>query len=120
MPVLNPNFQDREWDILYKAVNDTNNIVANGLAPNAQDRVWDLLYKLANNIGLISGGTPPPVGSVVYSVPTPANQNDFSGLPGGVIPTGDEVYIADRDANTKWIISKSDTKWKTIDTNALP
>lgn len=109
MPVLNPNFQDREWDILYKAVADLNGILTNGMQPNAQDRVWDLLYKLTTNIGLVaSGGSS---GGVV--VTAPANINDFSMFPGGVAPSSG-VYFAPRDNGSIWEYSAGQTTWKII------
>jgi hypothetical protein len=114
MPVLTPNFQDREWDLLYKAVADLEPYVTNFVSPNYQDRTWDLLYKLSANISNInaaSGGTPAVV------VEAPSGINDFSVLPGGVAPTGDEVFFAPRDAGTLWTIAGGDTQWTIIDKN---
>lgn len=52
-------------------------------------------------------------------VGAPANPTDFSTLPGDAIPIDDQGYFANRDANTIWKISKSDTQWRVIDTNSI-
>lgn len=106
---------DHEYDLLYKVVANLEPYVSNYQAPKWGDHFYDLLYKLNFNLGSFN-----PVAAAGGSVPTPANENDFSVLPGGVIPTGDQVYLADRDANSKWVISKSDTEWKIVDASALP
>jgi hypothetical protein len=51
------------------------------------------------------------------NVATPSGPTDFSTLPGGVIPTGNQVFFADRDLNSKWTISKSDAQWKILQTS---
>lgn len=113
-----PSWGDHAYDLLYKTVENLEPFVStNYQAPVWGDHFYDLLLKLNNNLANItasSGGTP------AVSVATPADENDFSVLPGGVIPTGDAVYFADRDLNTLWTISKSDTEWKIIDKSALP
>jgi hypothetical protein len=57
-------------------------------------------------------------GELVW-VPTPANDTDFSVLPGAAIPAGNQVYLANRDANTLWVISAADAKWKIINKSSL-
>ena len=49
----------------------------------------------------------------------PASPTDFSTLPCGMIPTGHQGYFANRDENTIWKISKTDTEWKIIDVNTI-
>ncbi len=50
-------------------------------------------------------------------VKSPSDPHDFSTLPDRSIPTNDQGYFANRDENTIWKISKSDTEWKIIDVN---
>jgi hypothetical protein len=52
-------------------------------------------------------------------VPPPSSSSDLSTLPGGVLPTGNQVYFANRDANTLWVITSSDTQWKIVQKAAL-
>jgi len=47
-------------------------------------------------------------------IATPSNDTDFTVLPGGVVPVGNQVYFADKDINSIWTISKSDSSWKII------
>jgi hypothetical protein len=47
-------------------------------------------------------------------IETPSNSTDFTVLPGGVVPVGNQVYFADKDINSIWTISKSDSSWKII------
>jgi hypothetical protein len=112
------NYQDREWDILYKAnANLAPFVTSNYMAPNYQDRAWDLLAKLTNNIGNISDGVTGPI----PSIPTPSGDTDFSGLPGGVAPPagGDLIYFAVRDEFTYWTIGSGDTEWRVINKDSV-
>jgi hypothetical protein len=52
-------------------------------------------------------------------VKSPENSLDFSMLPNQAIPIDDQGYFANRDENTIWKISKTDTEWKIIDTNNI-
>lgn len=110
-----PNYQDREWDLAYKANIALEPFVSSFMSPNYQDRTWDLLYKLTVNIANISTGS----GDAPVVLPTPSGINDFSGLPGGVAPSagGNLVYFAVRDASTYWTIGSGDTQWTVIDKN---
>jgi len=53
--------------------------------------------------------------SAAGSIAPPSSPTDFSTLPGGIIPTGSQVYFANRDQNTLWTISASDSQWKIVD-----
>lgn len=50
-------------------------------------------------------------------VAAPATVSDFSGLPGGIAPTGDTVYFAPRNTSTLWTIAGGDAQWTVIDKN---
>lgn len=52
-------------------------------------------------------------------VDTPADPTDFSMLPGGIIPTTNQMFFAPRDGNSIWTIDKNDTEWKIINKDAL-
>lgn len=114
MPAFTPDFQDRDWDLVYKANAALEPFVdvSTYLQPNAQDRKWDLWYKLANNIGNITGGG----SGTAQVVSPPSNITDFSMLPGGVAPSSG-VYFAPRDEWTLWTIAAGDSQWTIVDKN---
>jgi hypothetical protein len=76
------------------------------------------VINLANLVATPLPSLPALILSIIGgSVATPSGPTDFSTLPGGVIPTGNQVFFADRDLNSKWTISKSDAQWKILQTS---
>jgi len=59
------------------------------------------------------------IATCVGNVATPSSETDYSTLPGGVKPTGNNVYFAPRDENGIWCISSTDTTWKVISKSAI-
>lgn len=107
-----PKFNDHLQVLAYKTAKISEAFSSDPMAPYFNDHLQVLVYKIAQNLLNGGGGGGP---SIV--VAAPANTTDFSGLPGGVAPTGDTVFFAPRDSGTIWTIAGGDTAWTIIDKN---
>jgi len=56
---------------------------------------------------------------ILQGVDAPSSSTDYSSLPNNTIPSGSQIYMANRNANTMWIISSSDANWKIVDKYSL-
>jgi len=56
---------------------------------------------------------------ILQGVDAPSSSTDYSSLPNNTTPSGSQIYMANRNANTMWIISSSDANWKIVDKYSL-
>ena len=101
------NESEQNW-LIYTSLGGTAVNLATFNVTNSSEQRWLIYQQIASPAG--SSG-------VVMWVPTPASPTDFSGLPGGVLPTGNQIFFAKLDQNSLWSISSSDTQWKIVDTH---